>query len=162
MQRAGNNSEFPLGEAILKARSLFPDSFWYWIGVGALFGFTLLFNILFTFSLTFLNRKCIPHHPTNMLTLQENGTVSMAKVSLYFCVFIMISCLLSTLCQKLRVALGKRQAVVSEEELQEKDTTSKGEPVIIQLRDYLQFSGSLASKRYSIFNKFIYSCYKLP
>lgn len=56
----------------------------------------------------------------------------------------------------------KRQAVVSEEELQEKDITSKGEPVIIQLRDYLQFSGSLTSKGYSIFNKFIYSCSKLP
>lgn len=48
------------------------------------------------------------------------------------------------------VALGKRQAVVSEEELQEKDVTTKGEAVVIQLRDYLQFSGSLASKKCSI------------
>ena len=44
-------------------------------------------------------------------------------------------------------ALGKRQAVVSEEEIQEKEITAKGEPVIIQLRDYLQFSGSLASNK---------------
>lgn len=99
-KRAGDNSEFALGEAILKARSLFPESFWYWIGVGALFGFTLLFNILFTFCLSFLN------------------------------------------------PLGKRQAVVSEEELQEKDIMNKGEPVTIQLRDYLQFSGSLARKSF--------------
>uniref|UniRef100_V5NXR4 PDR protein 5 n=1 Tax=Tabernaemontana elegans TaxID=761068 RepID=V5NXR4_9GENT len=99
-KRAGDNSEFPLGEAVLKARSLFPQSFWYWIGVGALFGFTVLFNALFTFFLTFLN------------------------------------------------PLGKRQAVVSEEEPQEKDVTNKGEPVVIQLRDYLQFSGSLARKSF--------------
>uniref|UniRef100_V5NX96 PDR protein 5 n=1 Tax=Vinca minor TaxID=60093 RepID=V5NX96_VINMI len=99
-KRDGHNSEFPLGEAILKARGLFPQSFWYWIGVGALFGFTVLFNILFTFFLGLLN------------------------------------------------PLGKRQAVVSEEELQEKDVTTNGEPVVIQLRDYLQFSGSLARKSF--------------
>lgn len=47
----------PLGEALLRARGLFPESYWYWIGVGALIGYTVLFNILFTFFLAYLNRK---------------------------------------------------------------------------------------------------------
>nr|XP_027071225.1 ABC transporter G family member 32-like isoform X1 [Coffea arabica] len=97
---AGTNSSLPLGEALLKARSLFPESYWYWIGLGGLLGFTILFNFLFTVFLTYLD------------------------------------------------PLGKRQAVVSEEEIQEKEITAKGEPVIIQLRDYLQFSGSLARKSF--------------
>ncbi|KAF5945787.1 hypothetical protein HYC85_016015 [Camellia sinensis] len=97
-KRAGNHDNMTLGEALLQARSLFPQSYWYWIGVGALFGYTVLFNILFTIFLTYLN------------------------------------------------PLGRRQAVVSEEELQERDKRKKGEPVIIQLRQYLQHSGSLTAK----------------
>ncbi|KAL7259858.1 hypothetical protein ACSBR1_005679 [Camellia fascicularis] len=97
-KRAGNHDNMTLGEALLKARSLFPQSYWYWIGVGALFGYTVLFNILFTIFLTYLN------------------------------------------------PLGRRQAVVSEEELQERDKRRKGEPVVIQLRQYLQHSGSLTAK----------------
>ncbi|XP_022881531.1 ABC transporter G family member 32-like isoform X1 [Olea europaea var. sylvestris] len=54
-KRAGNNSTLSLGEMLLKVRSLFPDSYWYWIGVGALIGYTLLLNILFTLALTYLN-----------------------------------------------------------------------------------------------------------
>ncbi|KAL6980153.1 ABC transporter G member 32 [Sarracenia purpurea var. burkii] len=45
---------------LLKARSLFPESYWFWIGVGALFGYTILFNILFTLSLAYLNP--LGHH----------------------------------------------------------------------------------------------------
>ncbi|KAK1378317.1 hypothetical protein POM88_025061 [Heracleum sosnowskyi] len=40
---------------LLKARSLFPETYWYWIGVGALLGYTVLFNILYTLFLTYLN-----------------------------------------------------------------------------------------------------------
>jgi hypothetical protein len=38
----------PLGKLILESRGLFPEAKWYWIGVGALFGYVLLFNILYT------------------------------------------------------------------------------------------------------------------
>uniref|UniRef100_A0A5B6YKZ5 Putative ABC transporter G family member 32 n=1 Tax=Davidia involucrata TaxID=16924 RepID=A0A5B6YKZ5_DAVIN len=100
-KRTGNHANLSLGEALLKARSLFPQSYWYWIGIGALLGYTVLFNILFTFFLTYLN------------------------------------------------PLGKRQAVVSEEELQERDRRKKGETVVIQLRDFLQHSGSLTAKSFN-------------
>ncbi|KAK2978211.1 hypothetical protein RJ640_024244 [Escallonia rubra] len=92
-KKAGNDSNLTLGVAILKARSLFPQSYWYWIGVAALLGYTVLFNILFTFFLTYLN------------------------------------------------PLGKRQAVVSDKELQDKDRIRKGETELKQqgiLEDRLQ------------------------
>ncbi|KAL5975218.1 Pleiotropic drug resistance protein tur2 [Asimina triloba] len=44
-----------LGIQVLKARGIFTDSKWYWIGVGALIGYMFLFNGLFTASLAFLN-----------------------------------------------------------------------------------------------------------
>ncbi|CAN4099865.1 unnamed protein product [Withania somnifera] len=44
-----------LGTMLLKVRSLFPEDYWYWIGVGALLGYIILFNFLFTIFLTYLN-----------------------------------------------------------------------------------------------------------
>ncbi|KAH9780878.1 ABC transporter G family member 40 [Citrus sinensis] len=53
------NSTESLGVQVLKSRGFFPHAFWYWIGLGAMIGFVLLFNIGFTLSLTFLNRGTI-------------------------------------------------------------------------------------------------------
>ncbi|KAM1175707.1 hypothetical protein ACFX19_028669 [Malus domestica] len=44
-----------VGKALLKARGMFTEEYWYWICIGALLGFSLLFNILFIAALTFLN-----------------------------------------------------------------------------------------------------------
>lgn len=99
-KKAGNYTNLSLGEALLKVRSLFPDRYWYWIGVGALIGYTVLFNILFTFFLTYLN------------------------------------------------PLGKRQAVISKEELQERDGKKKDENVVIELRHFLQHSASYTGKSF--------------
>ncbi|EPS72117.1 hypothetical protein M569_02641, partial [Genlisea aurea] len=52
---SGGNSTLSLGQALLKSRSLFPESYWYWIGIGALIGYTVLFNFLFTVFLSKLN-----------------------------------------------------------------------------------------------------------
>ncbi|RHN48647.1 putative sulfate-transporting ATPase [Medicago truncatula] len=46
-----------VGKVLLKARGLFTEDYWYWICIGALIGFSLLFNLLFILSLTYLNRK---------------------------------------------------------------------------------------------------------
>ncbi|KAL9247865.1 hypothetical protein vseg_021248 [Gypsophila vaccaria] len=53
--KKAENSTLSLGEMLLKARSFFPEDYWYWIGAGALLGYTILFNILFTLFLTYLN-----------------------------------------------------------------------------------------------------------
>ncbi|XP_073140780.1 pleiotropic drug resistance protein 1-like [Henckelia pumila] len=44
-----------LGVVVLKARGFLPEESMYWIGVGALFGFTILFNVCTMAALTFLN-----------------------------------------------------------------------------------------------------------
>ncbi|XVF74663.1 hypothetical protein PTKIN_Ptkin13bG0129500 [Pterospermum kingtungense] len=44
-----------LGVLVLKARGFFTEAYWYWIAVGALVGFILVFNLLYTLALTFLN-----------------------------------------------------------------------------------------------------------
>ncbi|XWS19045.1 hypothetical protein CRYUN_Cryun32bG0097300 [Craigia yunnanensis] len=44
-----------LGIEVLKSKGFFQDAHWYWIGVGGLLGFTLLFNFCFTLALTYLN-----------------------------------------------------------------------------------------------------------
>jgi len=46
-----------LGVQSLKSRGVFTEAKWYWIGFGALVGFTLLFNALFTLALTYLKRE---------------------------------------------------------------------------------------------------------
>jgi hypothetical protein len=46
-----------LGVQILKARGIFVDANWYWIGVGALLGYIMLFNILFVLFLDWLGRE---------------------------------------------------------------------------------------------------------
>ncbi|KAK3161259.1 hypothetical protein QOZ80_1BG0074790 [Eleusine coracana subsp. coracana] len=43
-----------LGVQVLKSRGVFTEAKWYWIGFGAMIGFTLLFNTLFTLALTYL------------------------------------------------------------------------------------------------------------
>ncbi|KAJ4718241.1 Pleiotropic drug resistance ABC transporter [Melia azedarach] len=49
------NKTEALGVEILKSRGFFPQAYWYWIGIGALIGFILVFNFGFTLALTFLN-----------------------------------------------------------------------------------------------------------
>ncbi|CAM0951025.1 unnamed protein product [Alopecurus aequalis] len=44
-----------LGRQVLESRGIFPHAKWYWIGVGALLGYVLLFNMLYTVCLTFLD-----------------------------------------------------------------------------------------------------------
>ncbi|KAH0977476.1 hypothetical protein GBA52_027195 [Prunus armeniaca] len=44
-----------VGKVLLRERGLFTTETWYWICVGALLGFSLLFNVLFIGALTFLD-----------------------------------------------------------------------------------------------------------
>ncbi|XP_022634879.1 pleiotropic drug resistance protein 1-like [Vigna radiata var. radiata] len=49
------NSTEPLGVEVLKSRGFFVQSYWYWIGVAVLFGYTLLFNFGYILALTYLS-----------------------------------------------------------------------------------------------------------
>jgi hypothetical protein len=53
------NQNITLGEAILTGYGLFKEKYWFWIGVGALFGYAIVLNFLFTLFLTLLNRKFV-------------------------------------------------------------------------------------------------------
>ncbi|XVE91137.1 hypothetical protein DITRI_Ditri20bG0130600 [Diplodiscus trichospermus] len=44
-----------VGQVLLKTRGFFTEEHWFWICIAALFGFSILFNILFTGALTYLN-----------------------------------------------------------------------------------------------------------
>lgn len=46
-----------VGTVLLKSRGFYTEDYWFWICIGALFGFSLLFNVLFIAALTYLNRK---------------------------------------------------------------------------------------------------------
>ncbi|WVZ69752.1 hypothetical protein U9M48_018488 [Paspalum notatum var. saurae] len=43
-----------LGVQVLNSRGVFAEAKWYWIGFGAMIGFTILFNVLFNLALTYL------------------------------------------------------------------------------------------------------------
>ncbi|XP_059642943.1 pleiotropic drug resistance protein 1-like isoform X3 [Cornus florida] len=49
------NATEPLGVTVMKSRGFFPDAYWYWLGLGALFGFVLVFNFCYSLALTYLN-----------------------------------------------------------------------------------------------------------
>uniref|UniRef100_A0A803QSS8 ABC transporter domain-containing protein n=1 Tax=Cannabis sativa TaxID=3483 RepID=A0A803QSS8_CANSA len=44
-----------VGKFLLDARGFFTDEYWFWISIGALIGFSFLFNIVFVAALAFLN-----------------------------------------------------------------------------------------------------------
>ncbi|KAI6669859.1 hypothetical protein NL676_004744 [Syzygium grande] len=52
---SANSSEPTVGKYLLAQRGLYRTESWYWISVIALFSFSIIFNILFTAALTFLN-----------------------------------------------------------------------------------------------------------
>ncbi|XP_037466688.1 ABC transporter G family member 44 isoform X1 [Triticum dicoccoides] len=53
-QRVLQGSNRTLGIDVLKSRGFFTEAKWYWIGVGALVGYVIVFNILFTLALSYL------------------------------------------------------------------------------------------------------------
>ncbi|XP_027179658.1 pleiotropic drug resistance protein 2-like [Coffea eugenioides] len=85
--KPSNGSEPTVGKTLLKDRGLFFTETWYWIGVGALFAFSLLFNVLFIGALTFLkplgdNKAVIlEDDEQNKDRRQENGNSIVSETS---------------------------------------------------------------------------------
>ncbi|RYQ94578.1 hypothetical protein Ahy_B08g089516 isoform A [Arachis hypogaea] len=69
------NSTEPLGVKVLKARGIFPEAHWYWIGVGASIGYMLLFNLLFPLALHFLDPFGKPQALISEEALAERNSV---------------------------------------------------------------------------------------
>jgi len=72
-QKVLPGSTEPLGVLILKSRGIFPEAKWYWIGFGALLGFTLIFNSLFTLCLTYLKSYGPSYPSVSEETLKEKN-----------------------------------------------------------------------------------------
>ncbi|KAK1608012.1 hypothetical protein QYE76_031685 [Lolium multiflorum] len=53
-QKVVSGSNEILGVDVLKSRGFFTEAKWYWIGSGALLGYVIVFNILFTVALSYL------------------------------------------------------------------------------------------------------------
>ncbi|KAG2598994.1 hypothetical protein PVAP13_5KG412600 [Panicum virgatum] len=69
-----------LGVQALKARGIFPEAKWYWIGFAAMIGYIFLFNALFTLALTYLkpygnSRPSISEEELNEKHASMNGGV---------------------------------------------------------------------------------------
>ncbi|GLT69508.1 hypothetical protein SLA2020_416550 [Shorea laevis] len=55
MNKRASDNLTELGVAVLNNFDIYTNKNWYWIGAAALFGFTVLFNVLFTFALMYLS-----------------------------------------------------------------------------------------------------------
>ncbi|XP_062156805.1 ABC transporter G family member 42-like [Alnus glutinosa] len=61
MHKMASSNMTMLGVAVLQKFDVPQYKYWYWIGAAALLGFTVLFNVLFTLSLMYLNPLGEPH-----------------------------------------------------------------------------------------------------
>lgn len=55
MNKKASDNVTALGVAVLENIDISPERKWFWIGASALLGFAVLFNVLYTFALMFLN-----------------------------------------------------------------------------------------------------------
>eukprot|EP01018_Ginkgo_biloba_P008437 Gb_15305 [translate_table: standard] len=68
-KRIHNNQT--LGMVVLESRGIFTHEYWYWIGIGALMGYCILFNVLFPMTLAYLNPIGKPQAVVSEAVLQE-------------------------------------------------------------------------------------------
>ncbi|GLJ26511.1 hypothetical protein SUGI_0512680 [Cryptomeria japonica] len=68
-----------VGVKLLHSRGLFSDNWWYWLSVGALFGYAVLFNVLYTVALHYLEPLGKPQATISEddLKHKENSTVGL-------------------------------------------------------------------------------------
>ncbi|KAL7187490.1 hypothetical protein ACSBR1_037549 [Camellia fascicularis] len=76
------NSTESLGVIVLKSRGIFPEAYWYWIGVGASIGYIFLFNSLFTLALTYLNPFGKPQAILTEETMAERNACKTGEIEL--------------------------------------------------------------------------------
>ncbi|KAG9150960.1 hypothetical protein Leryth_003090 [Lithospermum erythrorhizon] len=75
------NSTESLGVVVIKSRGQFADTYWYWLGAGALLGFTIIFNIAFTLALTYLKPIGKSHAVSSDNSEDDKRNVELAERS---------------------------------------------------------------------------------
>lgn len=66
-----------VGKVLLASRGFFKQQYWYWICIGALLGFSLVFNLLYILSLTYLN----PFVDSKSIVSDDDDTKKKEKIS---------------------------------------------------------------------------------
>ncbi|KAJ7970940.1 Pleiotropic drug resistance transporter [Quillaja saponaria] len=61
-----SSSNVTIGQQVLEKRGLNFSEYYYWISIGALFGFWIIFNIGFTCALNYLDRTVLPFEPMSI------------------------------------------------------------------------------------------------
>lgn len=109
------------GEETLSSHGLNFRSYYYWISLGALFGFTVIFNVGFILSLTYLNRKLFFY--VRLINLQR-GVCEKNHINLFNVVLYMM------------LAPGTARAVITYEKLQklQQDEDSNDGETLVLLR----------------------------
>ncbi|PPR84605.1 hypothetical protein GOBAR_AA36107 [Gossypium barbadense] len=84
INRRASDNVTELGVAMLEELEIYRNKNWYWIGVGALLGFCILFNVLFTLALTYLNppagpQAVLPQDTGDETDSQSNPTRATTK-----------------------------------------------------------------------------------
>ncbi|XP_010250339.1 PREDICTED: ABC transporter G family member 42-like [Nelumbo nucifera] len=79
MNKLASDNSTRLGTQVLKNFQVFQNKNWFWIGNAALLGFTILFNVLFTLSLMYLNpfgkkQAVISEQAANDMEANQEGT----------------------------------------------------------------------------------------
>ncbi|CAL1386918.1 unnamed protein product [Linum trigynum] len=69
--------EETVGKALLKMRGMFVENKWYWISIGALIGFSVVYNLCFVLALTYLN----PLEDSKSIILDDNQNKKSSKTA---------------------------------------------------------------------------------
>jgi hypothetical protein len=127
---------------VLINNGVFPHAFWYWLGVAALFGYMILFNTIYTLALTYLNRQyhLTPVTLIHYVTYVFVSHLSKWSIHITFAVFNKRKLVLNV-CLCGCTALGKPQAVITEEELAQKTANLTGvDSIVVSTRHKLRKS----------------------
>ncbi|CAL5435368.1 unnamed protein product [Camellia sinensis] len=76
------NSTESLGTIVLKSCGIFPEAYWYWIGVRASIGYIFLFNSLFTLAFAYLNSFGKPRAVLAEETMAERNACKIGEIEL--------------------------------------------------------------------------------
>ncbi|VVA18637.1 PREDICTED: pleiotropic drug resistance [Prunus dulcis] len=79
MNKLASDNVTSLGVAVLNNFNVYPDQYWYWIGAAAILGFAVLFNVLYTLALMYLNVSYWTQNLLGEMTIRRMSSRSNAN-----------------------------------------------------------------------------------